>query len=178
MAKKQSLAVIAIIFGVGLLLGYLLGTYLYAHFNPCKELPTIGKEVIIKRDTVRVPVPAPTVEPTKKRETVKPVKVDDQGKPVGDTVYIKPDDVIEKPDGSLEIPVERKTYTTDDYKAVVEGWRPNLISMEVYQKTTSITETKLKKPVFSVTLGPGASWDGKEVKPAINLTAGFVLFSR
>lgn len=170
-------------------LGALLGALGYSYINPCRELPNYGKpDEVIVRDTIKVPVPVPVsdgvvdkvvVPPRKDSDTVQNDERTPDGtnvpkedkKPVDDTPSVLPS-------GEVEIPIERKTYQTEDYKAVVEGWRPNLVSMEVYPKTTTITQTKLKKPVFSLTLGPGVGWDGKEIKPAIQLTAGFVLFSR
>ena len=37
------------------------------------------------------------------------------------------------------VPIERKTYVTDDYRAVVEGFRPTLVEMELYRKTALVT---------------------------------------
>ena len=37
------------------------------------------------------------------------------------------------------VPIERKTYVTDDYRAVVEGFRPALVEMELYRKTALVT---------------------------------------
>jgi hypothetical protein len=41
----------------------------------------------------------------------------------------------------VPVPIIRKEYETEDYRAVIEGWRPSLIEMEVYQKTHYITNT-------------------------------------
>lgn len=172
-----------------LLLGAMFGALGYKQIYPCRELPNYGKpEVVVVRDTIKVPVPVPVsdgvvdkvvVPPRKDSDTVQNdertpdgtnVPTEDK-KPVDDTPSVLPS-------GEVEIPIERKTYQTDDYKAVVEGWRPSLVSMEVYPKTTTITQTKLKKPVFSLSVGPGVGWDGKDFKPYIGVTAGFVIFSR
>lgn len=42
---------------------------------------------------------------------------------------------------AAEIPIERKVYQTDDYRAEIEGFRPSLVSMEVYRQTQTITNT-------------------------------------
>lgn len=39
----------------------------------------------------------------------------------------------------VTIPIERKEYRTDDYRAVVSGYRPSLDVMEVYRTTQTVT---------------------------------------
>jgi hypothetical protein len=44
----------------------------------------------------------------------------------------------------VKVPVERKVYETENYRAVVEGFRPTLVEMEVYRNIPIITrETTL-----------------------------------
>jgi hypothetical protein len=85
--------------------------------------PPIADTVVI-RDTIREMVP--TI-----RE-VRIVRVDTVFLRLpGDTVYVE-----------VEVPIERKTYLTDDYRAEIEGFRPSLVSMEVYRKTRFVTQTQ------------------------------------
>ena len=54
------------------------------------------------------------------------------------------------------IPVERKEYRTEDYRAVISGYRPNLDLIEVFQKTLTITVTpKPKRWGFGLQAGYG-----------------------
>jgi hypothetical protein len=47
----------------------------------------------------------------------------------------------------VALPVERKVYLTPDYRAVVEGFRPSLVEMELYPRNLHIThETTMRKP--------------------------------
>lgn len=41
----------------------------------------------------------------------------------------------------MVVPITQKTYQTDDYKAVIEGYNPQLTLMEVYKKTEYINTT-------------------------------------
>lgn len=41
---------------------------------------------------------------------------------------------------AVEVPIERKVYQTDDYRAEIEGFRASLVSMEVFRKTQIVTE--------------------------------------
>lgn len=176
------LVVAALIF----ILGCVAGCEGNKYFNPCRELPTssVTTETTTKRDTVKVPVPTPVSKGVVKTETVKARKTAD--KVTSNTEVSKEAQTAENDtpvitdSGEVEIPIEQKTYQTEEYKAVVEGWRPNLVSMEVYPKTTTITKTevKLKSPRFSLTFGPGVGWDGKEIRPYLGVTAGLILFSK
>ncbi len=38
------------------------------------------------------------------------------------------------------VPIERKVYATHDYRAVVEGYRPELVEMELYRSTALISK--------------------------------------
>ncbi len=40
---------------------------------------------------------------------------------------------------SVQIPIEQKVYETENYRAVIEGFRPELVSMDIYKKTEYIT---------------------------------------
>lgn len=76
---------------------------------------------------------------------------------------------------AVEIPLqrERKTYETEDYRAVVSGIMPSLDEMAVFPKTVQITRTNTvkKRWSFAVTAGPGIIYDGK-VHGGVGIVAG------
>lgn len=56
-----------------------------------------------------------------------------------DTVYMQlPNDTVKVP---VLVPIERKMYETEEYRAVVSGFRPNLDSLEIFPQTRVITRT-------------------------------------
>lgn len=72
-----------------------------------------------------------------------------------DTICVElPGDTVRVP---VSLPIEQKTYKTDQYTAVIEGFKPSLISMETYNKTQTIykTETIIHKSKWSVGLQAG-----------------------
>lgn len=154
------------------ILGGLAGALVHNQLKPYGE-------VRVRVDTVKVEVPKPVRVEVVRKEVVRikdTVKISDK-KPE----YINTPDKVESAEndapalsdsGLLEIPITRNIYQTENYKATVEGWRPQLVEMEIYKKTI------IKKPKFSISVGPGISYDGKNIKPTVNITAGYVLFSR
>ena len=98
-----------------------------------------------------------------------------------DTVVFRtPADTVEIP---VLVPIERKTYKTEDYRAVIEGWNPSLLEMEVYQKTQYITNTVTKfqtvkvKPRFGVGIQTGYGFNGKSISPYVGIGFQYNLFT-
>lgn len=173
---------------IGLVIGFMLGALTYKRFNPCVELPVVAVEAdtVIVRDTMRLPVPEATDNGIKRRDTVwikiKPVDTTKVKKDTSTPLEPKRDTtgVRLEENGAITIPIEEKVYKTDDYKAVVQGWRPSLVSMEVYPKTTTITNTvtRLQRPRWGLTAGVGGGYDGSRIVPHVGFTVGYVIWSR
>lgn len=102
-----------------------LGIGFFAGRRTCRpqQLEILRRDTVTVTDTIVREIPVP--------RTVTVVRID--------TCYLSsPTDTIRIP---VAVPIERKTYTTRDYRAVVEGYRPSLVEMQVYQKQQTITQT-------------------------------------
>lgn len=55
------------------------------------------------------------------------------------------DTIVNNDSVKIAVPIEKKEYKTDYYRAVISGYKPNLDLMEVYSKTQTITITPKKK---------------------------------
>jgi hypothetical protein len=108
---------------------------------------------IIKRDTITV-VKTDTIRITKVREIERKV-MDTILVPVKDTILINDTTFI-------QLPREQKTYEGENYKAWVSGYRPELDSLTINQKTIikEITNTVERKWGFGVMGGYGATKEG------------------
>lgn len=85
--------------------------------------------IIVQRDTT-------VVVDTHIVERPVPVRVT-----VVDTMYAEVRDTIRMNDTLyVPLPLERKEYRRDEFYAVVSGYNPSLIHMEVYPKTVYVTE--------------------------------------
>ena len=101
--------------------------------RPRKAVPAeTVRDTLIVRDTLRDAVPRPVLVCFDHWDTLRvAVRTVDT---LRDSVYIP-----------VPIPIERKEYRTDDYRAIVSGYRPRLDLMEVYRKTRTVTVTKEPK---------------------------------
>lgn len=185
---------------VGFLLGFLTTKKVAPPPRETVEI-TVGRDTTDVIDTVQAEIPAPTeVKPVKTikieiKPAVKPARQDTpQAKPdtavqalpgvtvAGDTVKLS-QGIRLTPQG-IDIDLEEKVYQTDQYKATIQGWRPELVGMEVYPRTTTIREvetrtvTQTKSPRWGVVVGPGVGYTGTAVVPMVGVTAGLVIGSR
>lgn len=89
------------------------------------------RDTLIVRDTVRDTVPRPFI-----------VRFDHW-----DTLYIPLYNIDTASTDSVPvlIPIERKEYRTEDYRAVVSGYKPSLDVMEVFRRTQTVTVTPKPK---------------------------------
>lgn len=180
---------------IGLILfaiGFVAGFAVSRKYSPSIELPvvTIQRDTVTKTDTVRGKVLPPVTTIIKRVDTVRL-----QINPATDTNYQKDTttrqskpDTTRQPrkgkDGEILIPISSKVYKTDSYRAVISGWRPSLDSMEVYQKTQTITEQRTetrvvnRRPWLALVAGGGAGYTPeKKIVPYAGVTLGIVLWS-
>ena len=115
-------------------------------------------DTIVVRDTVRDTVPVP-----------KTVHMHHY-----DTVYLpSPDDSVLR---KVTLPIERKEYVTQNYRAVVEGFSARLTEMELYPQNRTIIpaipNTKrpsIPKPQIGIGIGVGYDPFKKSLHPVITL---------
>lgn len=77
------------------------------------------------------------------------------------------------------VEIERRVYQGDDYRAVVEGWRPQLAEIAVFPKTvylqTEVTQQAPQPRVrfgFGAAAGPAVIWTPDGVKGGAGIAAG------
>ena len=65
------------------------------------------------------------------------------------------------------VPITQKTYETEDYKAWVSGYEPNLDSLELYRPTIIKTMTVRKQPRWGIGVAIGAGYGVINKKPDV-----------
>lgn len=104
-----------------LILGFAIG--ILCRPNQTERVVDIQRDTIIYRDTIRESYPVEV-----SRETI-------------DTMYVTLTDTIRiKEILYLPLPLDKKIYASDEYYAEISGYKPNLDYIEVFPKTTIITE--------------------------------------
>lgn len=133
--------------------------------SPIISKPTKTDTVVV-RDTIREFVPVPVVQTVVRYDTVRVAL------PAADSL---PGDSV-----AVSVPIERKTYETENYRAVIEGYKPSLVEMEVYRQSAIVTNTVIqpKQPRWALTVGPGVGYGPRGMQPYIGVSFGFVLWSK
>lgn len=130
-------------------LGVLLLCFISFLFGKtCKKKEIIHDiEIDTVIDTIIQPVPVPQyIVDVGEVETPFPMDAIVEKDTIKDTVYIN-------------VPIQRKTYNTDDYRAVISGYRPNLDTMIIYHKKEIIHE-KSRRWGIGLTAGYGVGREG------------------
>lgn len=87
------------------------------------DTPIVQRDTLVFRDTIRESYPVEV-----SRETI-------------DTMYVTLTDTIRiKETAYLPLPLEKKIYASGEYYAEISGYKANLDYIEVFPKTTIITE--------------------------------------
>lgn len=130
-----------------ILLCLLIGLVVWMRCNPHDPSTVYIKGDIVRiRDTIRDTIPILVKETLKRTDTVYlPILID-----------TTTDRAVEGDSVPVIIPITSKEYKTDDYRAVVSGYKPSLDLMEVYPETEIITlKPKQKRWGFGLQVGYG-----------------------
>jgi hypothetical protein len=127
-----------------------------------KPEPTVIVDTLVIHDTIKL------VE-TKPAGTIV-VKL-----PVHDTLWrCKTDTLVIRDSIQVDVPIEQRKYEGNNYTAVVKGFRPELVNIDVRCPVPVAPEVKRKW--FAVTVGPqvgfGFTPKGWEPYAGIGITAG------
>lgn len=108
----------------------LLGMIVWMRCNPHDPSTVYIKgDTVHIRDTLRDTILQPVKETLKRIDTVYlPILID-----------ITTDRTVEGDSIPVLVPITSKEYKTDDYRAVVSGYKPSLDSMEIYRDNDIIT---------------------------------------
>jgi len=124
-----------------------------------------------KPDTVTITkwIPAPITEPETKPVLPKLVFL-----PVHDTLAVH-DTTAVRDSVLVEIPIEEKTYTGEDYRATIRGFQPELTDIWIRQRETIITQPYRKRWSFTVgpQVGVGYTPQGLQPYAGAGITFGY-----
>ena len=124
-----------------ILVAFLATTILYRNCNGKHESDVPVIDTVIQIDTVRDTVPHTVIVRFDHWDTLYIPLLIDSG--IVDSV-------------PFAIPIEKKEYRTENYHAVISGYKPELELMEVFKKTLTITVTpKPKRWGFGLQAGYG-----------------------
>ena len=130
----------------------LLGMIVWMRCNPHDPSTVYIKgDTVHIRDTLRDTILQPVKETLKRIDTVYlPILID-----------TTTDRTVEGDSIPVLIPITSKEYKTDDYRAIVSGYKPSLDFMEVYRDKEIITLSPLqKKKRWGLGLQTGYSYPG------------------
>lgn len=121
------------------------------------------------RDTVRQFIPTPQTVFVERIDTVYEQVVLKEPGLAGDTLTLP-----------VKVPIERKEYRTNDYYALIEGYRPSLLQLDIYREIPVVTNTQIQKTTHRQRLGVGLQagygFNGEKLQPYIGIGVQYNLF--
>lgn len=146
------------------MLSVLLNVLLAGRAAKTKQAEVIMADTIVVRDTLRI-VETRVV----KEEVVRYEKV-----------YLQAIDTIFKIDSiGVIVPITERTYEDSTYKAVVRGYNPELVSLDMYLKEVyfpKIVERKVK-PKIVVSAGVYGGFGSKGADYGLGISVGVPIWS-
>ena len=174
--KNNKLTILVLTFMVGLLAGLMAGLS-YRKDPPSADPP----EREMKTETAHYSNPMPAKPDTVIRWVAvrlpaapKPEMSDGTTVQTVDSVTVAMSD---RDSAEVVLPITQRVYEDSTYRAVVEGYAPRLIELEIYRSREILT---VKKPPNRFHIGPsvGLGFDGRHIVPfvGVTLTASFFSF--
>lgn len=122
-----------------------------------------NQDTIFVRDTITKPIPEPVFV----------VDVGEIEVPLPIVMPPTTDTIRERDTVKVYVPITRKVYQTEDYRAVISGYQPNLDSMTLYTKKEIIYK-KDSRWGLGVTAGYGIGREG--LSPQITVGIFYRIF--
>lgn len=119
-------------------------------------------DTFVVHDTVRITEPAATSEKIVRVDTAWLERADT----IRDTVYIR-------------VPITQVTYEDRQYKAVIQGYKPRLVSLDIYQneKTIYSHKTIVKPAKMAVSVGVYGGLGPRGLDYGVGVMVGFPVYS-
>ena len=156
---------------------YLSGVIHLVTHHKRPSVPQIDTVYVWKHDTVKVVEshPAGTVVvklPVYIRDTILSNYDNTSTSDNNTSTSDNKDTIIVRDSAQVEVPIEQRTYEGENYRAVVQGFRPELVSIDIRIPEAAAPKRKW----WSVTVGPqvgfGFTPKGWEPYAGIGITAG------
>lgn len=127
---------------------FAIGGYTGFRFHVLSSIPIA--DTITIRDTVKIHIP----------QVVYRKEIGSSLTSIPKTAWIYPTGDINVPDSiDIELPIERVEYCDSNYRAVVEGYKPRLVDIEVYPShTTIIQSARQQQGGWNLSIGPTVCW--------------------
>ena len=174
---------------VALIVSVLLNVFLATIVNR-QRTTDMSADTPVVHDTIRIVEPAPAEEDVVRHDTASFPMVG-QSEPKGELKNIPICNELDSIGGlsnglsnglsddsaKVVIPITKRTYEDSTYKAVVRGYNPELVSLDIYSRTITQTITKTKQPKVVVGIGPYAGFGNKGFNYGIAVNVSMPIWS-
>lgn len=163
---------------VALIVSVLLNVFLATIVNR-QRTTDISADPIVVHDTIRI------VEPIHIKETI--VRHDTVFFPISNELEStsnltsnptsNPTSNLIQDSAKVVIPIIERTYEDSTYKAVVRGYNPELVSLDIYRQQTTVYRQQTKKPRITISAGVYGGFGTKGADYGLGVMVGVPIWS-
>lgn len=176
---------------IALIVSVLLNVFLATIVNR-QRTTDMSADTLVVHDTIRIVEPTPTDEDSVRYDTASFPMVELKSEPKGELKNIPICNESERnAENSLEkialsndsakvaIPITERTYEDSTYKVVVRGYNPELVSLDIYNRTLyyPVVEKVEVKPKVAIVVGPYFGVDRDGLSLGLSITLGVPILS-
>lgn len=158
-----------------LVVSVLLNVVLWGNERVDKRADKTMFDTIIVHDTITVIKPTVICERVLKVDTVWLERADNMEDSGENQPFSGEDFTADSV--QVAIPITERTYEDSTYKAVVRGYKPELVSLDMYNSTRTITITNTKQPKVVVGIGPYTGFGNKGFSYGIAVNVSMPIWS-
>ena len=146
-------------------------------------------DTLVEHDTIRIVEPTPTDEDVVRYDTASFPMVEELERNVENSIgkvslneenipgKVEHPNDISNDSAKVVIPITERTYEDSTYKAVVRGYNPELVSLDIYRQQTTICRQQTRKPKVVVGIGPYAGFGNKGFNYGIAVNVSMPIWS-
>lgn len=139
-------------------------------------------EPLCIHDTIRIVEPAPTDEDVVGYDTaafpmVEHSELKSELKNIAISNELDSTSNLTQDGAKVVIPITERTYEDSTYKAVVRGYNPELVSLDIYRQQTTVYRQQTRKPKVVVGIGPYAGFGNKGFNYGIAVNVSMPIWS-
>ena len=173
-----------------LMVSVLLNGFLIGRLYRLDKVDVLDVDTVYVYDTIRIIEPTPTEEDVVRHDTASFPMVG-QSEPKDELKNIpicnELDSIgrlsnglsngLSNDSAKVVIPITERTYEDSTYKAVVRGYNPELVSLDIYGQQTTVYRQQTGKPKVVVGIGPYAGFGNKGFNYGIAVNVSMPIWS-
>ena len=134
--------------------------------------PTPTEEDVVRHDTAAFPMVGQSELKSELKDELKNIPISNELESTSNPTSNLAQDSVK-----VVVPITERTYEDSTYKAVVRGYNPELVSLDIYRQQTTVYRQQTRKPKVVVGIGPYVGFGNKGLNYGIAVNVSMPIWS-